>query len=100
MKIVIVILGACYARTLAVASLCKQVGIKVLLIDKNPYHHQLVQQIYYVASGVKMPSEISAPLNFISYASTRAITGSKKDLINSRSLLSYGCLQHSSTLGH
>jgi NADH dehydrogenase FAD-containing subunit len=77
MKIVIVILGACYARTVAAASQCKQVGMEVLLIDKNPYH-PLVQQIHYVALGVKRPSEISAPLNFIFYATTRAISDSKK----------------------
>jgi NADH dehydrogenase FAD-containing subunit len=52
MKRVIVILGACYARTVVAASLCKHIGKEVLLIDKNPYH-PLVQQIHYVASGVK-----------------------------------------------
>jgi NADH dehydrogenase FAD-containing subunit len=76
MKIVI-ILGACYARTVAAASLRKHVGMEVLLIDKSPYH-QLVQQIHYVALGVKRPSEISTSLNFITYATTRTTSGSKK----------------------
>jgi NADH dehydrogenase len=54
----IVILGAGYAGIFAVANLCKRSGIKVTLIDKNPYH-QLLQQIHTVAAGIKKQEEIT-----------------------------------------
>ncbi|MFL6470563.1 MAG: NAD(P)-binding protein [Nitrososphaeraceae archaeon] len=52
----IIILGAGYAGIFAAANLCKHSGIKVTLIDKNPYH-QLLQQTHTVASGIKKPRD-------------------------------------------
>ena len=54
----IVVLGAGYAGIFAAANLCKRMGIKVTLIDKNPYH-QLLQQIHTVAAGIKKQEEIT-----------------------------------------
>ena len=54
----IVILGAGYAGIFAAANMCKRMGIKVTLIDKNPYH-QLLQQIHTVAAGIKEQEEIT-----------------------------------------
>jgi NADH:ubiquinone reductase (H+-translocating) len=48
----IIILGAGYAGIFAAANICKHTGIKIRLVDKNPYH-QLLQQIHTVAAGIK-----------------------------------------------
>ena len=55
----IVILGAGYAGIFAAANLCKHSGIKITLIDKNPYH-QLLQQIHTVAAGIKNKKRLSS----------------------------------------
>ena len=53
----IIILGAGYAGIFKQVNLCKRLGIKVTLVDKNQYH-QLLQQIHTVAAGIKEPEEI------------------------------------------
>ena len=79
----IVILGAGYAGIFAAANLCKRSGIKVTLVDKNPYH-QLLQQIHCVAAGIKKPEEITFSVKELFDDELTFVQGSVRyiDLIN------------------
>jgi NADH:ubiquinone reductase (H+-translocating) len=79
----IVILGAGYAGIFAAANLCKRSGIKVTLIDKNPYH-QLLQQIHTVAAGIKKQEEITFSIKELFDDELTFVQGSVEciDLIN------------------
>ncbi|HXX96827.1 MAG TPA: NAD(P)/FAD-dependent oxidoreductase [Candidatus Bathyarchaeia archaeon] len=79
----ITILGAGYAGIFTAANLCNHSGMKVTLIDKNPYH-QLLQQIHTVASGIKKPENISLSIKELFQNELSFIQGSVQaiDLIN------------------
>jgi NADH:ubiquinone reductase (H+-translocating) len=79
----IVILGAGYAGIFAAANLCKRSGIKVTLIDKNPYH-QLLQRIHTVAAGIKKQEEITFSIKELFDDELTFVQGSVQciDLIN------------------
>jgi NADH dehydrogenase len=51
----IVILGGGYAGIIAAANLINKRGdVKIIVIDKNPYH-QLLQQIHLIPANIKNP---------------------------------------------
>jgi NADH:ubiquinone reductase (H+-translocating) len=79
----IIILGAGYAGIFAAANLCNRSGIKVTLVDKNPYH-QLLQQIHTVAAGIKEPEEITFQIQELFYDELTFVLGSVQsiDLVN------------------
>ena len=65
------------------ANLCKRLGIKVTLVDKNQYH-QLLQQIHTVEAGIKEPEEIIFSIKELFDDELTFVQGSYRciDLIN------------------
>jgi NADH dehydrogenase len=79
----IIILGAGYAEIFAAANISKHTGIKIRLVDKNPYH-QLLQQIHTVAAGIKKPEDITFSIKELFHDKLTFVQGSVQciDLIN------------------
>jgi NADH:ubiquinone reductase (H+-translocating) len=79
----IIILGAGYAAIFAAANICRHTGIKVTLVDKNPYH-QLLQQIHTVAAGIKKPEDITFSIKELFHDELTFVQGpvQSMDLIN------------------
>jgi NADH:ubiquinone reductase (H+-translocating) len=61
MKKKVVILGAGYAGIFATANMINK-DVDLTIIDKNKYH-QLLQQIYLVASDIKQPKDIALSIH-------------------------------------
>lgn len=59
----IVILGGGYAGIFAAANLINKRGdVKIIIIDKNPYH-QLLQQIHLIPANIKIPEYLTLKIN-------------------------------------
>jgi NADH dehydrogenase len=59
----IVILGGGYAGIFAAANLINKRGdVKIIIIDKNPYH-QLLQQIHLIPAKIKIPENLTLKIN-------------------------------------
>lgn len=59
----IVILGGGYAGIFAAANLINKRGdVKIIIIDKNPYH-QLLQQIHLIPANIKIPENLTLKIN-------------------------------------
>jgi NADH:ubiquinone reductase (H+-translocating) len=59
----IVILGGGYAGIFAAVNLINKHGdVKIIIIDKNPYH-QLLQQIHLIAANIKILEYLTLKIN-------------------------------------